>query len=80
MLHEVFSHNSRHFMSAQGRSLGTSRRTKRPGGRVQGAGDRDSAKLDPSGLSLTPKRHLTALFAFGVGVGFTSHLPRLQRQ
>lgn len=47
---------------------------------MQGAGDRDSAKLDPSGLSLTPKRHLTGLFAFGVGAGFTSHLPRLPRQ
>lgn len=59
---------------------GDKQKDKEPGGRVQGAGDRDSAKLDPSGLSLTPKRHLTALFAFGVGVGFTSHLPRLPRQ
>ena len=59
---------------------GEKQKDKEPGGRVQGAGDRDSAKLDPSGLSLTPKRHLTGLFAFGVGVGITSHLPRLPRQ
>lgn len=59
---------------------GEKQKHKEAGGRVRGAGDRDPAKPDPNGPSLPPKHNLTVLFAFGVGVGFISHPPRLPRQ